>query len=141
MTGENFDRGFGEAAQAFFDHSAIERLADELISNYGLRCAVSGARLTQELEPTVFFLQPLDHHGEIHRGNALLVERASASLLQSGIVLISDDYEAFIARPDLVDPGMLATVQQRQRLYLPENVDFWPSRAMIAYHRSLFRAQ
>lgn len=141
MAGEEFDSGFGEAAQAFFDHSQIERLADELIRLYGQRCAMSGALLTQELEPTVFFFQPLHHFGEIHRANAILVEKASASLLQSGIVLISDDYEAFIARPDLVDPNKVGGLDQRKRLYLPDNVDFWPSRVMIAYHRSLFRAQ
>jgi hypothetical protein len=141
MADEKFDSGFGEAAQAFFDYSKIERLGDELMRQYGRRCAISGATLTQDLEPTVFFFQPLDHFGEIHRGNAVLVERACGGLLQSGIVLISDAYEAFIARPDLVDSSKLKGLDQPRRLYLPDNIDFWPSRTMIAYHRSLFRAQ
>lgn len=142
MADEDFSSGFGEAAQPFFDYSEITHLAKRMMALYHCRCALSGAALSdRQFEPIVFFLQPLEHGGRIDPENALLVERASGRLLQSGIVLMSDEYEAYIARPDLLENTAGAGLEEGRKLFLPDSAEFWPSKAMIAYHRSLFRAQ
>lgn len=142
MADDDSSSGFGEAAQAVFDYTEIATLANRLMEQYRFRCAVSGADISNKnLEPTVFFLQPLEHGGRIHPENAVLVERASGRLLQSGLVLISDAFETFIARADLMDSSARSLPNGGRKLFLPDSAEFWPSTAMIAYHRSLFRAQ
>ena len=132
--------GLEEGVQRSFaldDPIAFRRLMLEL---YGDRCAVTGSDSAGEaLE--VFLFQPLGHDGPLTTGNAMVVEQAVASLLRRGLILISDDYLAFTPHPEVIglpsDPDTL----RGRNLFLPDDAALWPERSMLAYHRSLFRAQ
>lgn len=144
MAADDKRREFDEGVQRGFaldDALAFRRL---MLDIYGQRCAVTGHGHpgdagAEGLE--VFLLQPLEHGGMMTSANAIVVEAAVASLLGKGLILISDDFLAYTPHPELVgarrEPGEL----HGQPLTLPDNVSLWPERAMIGYHRSLFRAQ
>lgn len=136
--------GFGEGMQRGFaldDAVAFRRMMLEL---YQGRCAVTGrapaeAGASEALD--VFLLQPLGHGGVMRPGNALVVEAAVASLLGKGLVWISDDYRAYAPFPEVIGAAGEPGDQKGRPLCLPKDVALWPERTMIAYHRSLFRAQ
>lgn len=135
--------GFGEGVQRGFaldDAVAFRRL---MLDIYGSRCAVTDGALglgdQDSLE--VFLFQPLEHGGTMTTGNAVVVDSAAASLLRRGVVLVDDDYVTFLPHPEHLGPGVEAKPLPGRRLALPDNVSLWPERTMLAYHRSLFRAQ
>ena len=138
MSSDTDGPGFGESAQRGFaldDAVAFRRLMLDL---YGDRCAVTG-HADAGLE--LFLFQPLAHGGPMGTGNAIVVEPAVKSLLEQGLLLISDDYLAFMPHPEIIGGSAVPDAAQGHRIELPANVSLWPSRAMLAYHRSLFRAQ
>lgn len=129
---------FAESVQrgwAMDDAVAFRRMMLQL---YGKRCAVTGHQPEKGVE--VFLFQPPSHGGLLSTANALVVERAAASLLGRGLILISDDYMAFTPHPEIIgasnDPASAG-----RRLTLPDEVSLWPDKAMLSYHRSLFRSQ
>lgn len=136
--------GFGEGMQRGFaldDAVAFRRLMLDL---YQCRCAVTGqSPASGEGSDTleVFLFQPLGHGGVMRPGNALVVEAAVASLLGKGLVWISDDYHAYAPYPEIIGAAGQPADQCGRPLSLPEDIALWPERSMIAYHRSLFRAQ
>ena len=144
MSGDSRRAGFEEGVQRGFaldDASVFRRL---MLDIYGSRCAVTGhvfgdGGQSDSLE--VFLFQPLDHGGVLSPTNAVVVEPAVASLLGKGLIFISDDFLAFTPHPEIIgapsDPERL----RGRPLSLPDNVGLWPERAMLSYHRSLFRAQ
>ena len=143
MVGGNPGGGFGEGAQRSFvldDAMAFRRL---MLDIYDGRCAMTDGALgtgdDDSLE--VFLFQPLEHGGALTSSNAVVVDRAAASLLRRGVVLVDDDYVTFLPHPEQLAPGVEAKPLLGRRLTLPENVSLWPDRAMLAYHRSLFQAQ
>lgn len=142
MAGGNPGGGFGEGVQRSFaldDASAFRQL---MLDIYGGRCAVTdGALGADDDSLEVFLFQPLEHGGVMTTSNALVVDRAAASLLRRGVVLVDDDYVTFLPHPEQLAPGVEAKPLPGRRLTLPDNVSLWPERSMLAYHRSLFRAQ
>jgi hypothetical protein len=143
MVGGNQGGGFGEGVQRGFaldDAAAFRQL---MLDIYGGRCAVTDGALgtgdDDSLE--VFLFQPLEHGGAMAPGNALVVDRAAASLLRRGVVLVDDDYVTFLPHPEHLAPGTEAKPIPGRMLALPDNVSLWPERNMLAYHRSLFSAQ
>jgi hypothetical protein len=143
MVGGNQGGGFGEGVQRSFaldDASAFRQL---MLDIYGSRCAVTDGALgpgdDDSLE--VFLFQPLEHGGAMSPSNAVVVDRAAAGLLRRGIVLVDDDYVTFLPHPEYLEAGVDAKPLPGRRLALPDNVSLWPERTMLAYHRSLFRAQ
>ena len=138
MSGDAGGSGFGEGGQSAFaldDAVAFRRLVLDL---YGHRCAVTGH---EDEGLDVFLFQPLEHGGTLVVGNALAVEPAVASLLAQGLLLISDDFVAFAPHPEVIGLESNADTVRGHRIRLPEAVSMWPDRTMLAYHRSLFRAQ
>lgn len=139
-------RGFRERFQQGFTPADPVAFARLMLDQYGNRCALMGAKhdATEDgLHPilTIFLFQPLSHQGALEPSNAIVVELAVASLLERGLVLIDDQYEAYLPQSEEAsDAGADATAGRRQ-LHLPEDRAFWPDRAMLAYHRSLFNAQ
>ena len=143
MVGGNQGGGFGEGVQRSFamdDAVAFRRL---MLDIYGGRCAVTDGALgpvgDDSLE--VFLFQPLEHGGAMTTSNAVVVDRAAAGLLRRGVVLVDDDYFTFLPHPEHLAPGAEAKPLPGRMLALPDNVSLWPDRTMLAYHRSLFRAQ
>ena len=141
MSSRNRQAAFGEGVQRDFvldDAMAFQQL---MLGLYGHRCAVTGRRADVEaLE--VFLFQPFDHGGMMVPSNSLVVEPAVASLLARGLILISDEYRAYTPHPEIVGVARPAEEPAAGRaLMLPEDVAMWPEKAMIGYHRSLFRAQ
>lgn len=144
MGSDKRDSGFGEGVQRSFaldDAAMFRRLMLDL---YRGRCAVTGQsppRKDAEDALEVFLFQPLCHGGAMTSGNAMVVETAVASLLGKGLILVSDDYFAFAPHPEIVGAAKASEGQCGRPLFLPDDVGLWPDRAMIGYHRSLFRAQ
>lgn len=144
MSGDSRRAGFEEGFQRAFaldDAVSFRRL---MLDIYGGRCAVTGRLLidsgqAEALE--VFLFQPLDHGGAMSTANAVVVEPAVASLLGKGLILISDEFLAFTPHPEIIGAPSDPTGSRGRRLTLPDTVALWPERAMISYHRSLFRAQ
>lgn len=144
MGSDKRDSGFGEGVQRSFalDDAAIFRRL--MLGLYGGRCAVTGQcppQRSAEDALEVFLFQPLCHGGVMTSGNALVVEPAVASLLGKGLILVSDDYFAFAPHPEIVGAAKASEARCGRPLFLPDEVGQWPDRAMLAYHRSLFRAQ
>ena len=142
MAGDFAGDGFGEGVQRAFaldDAPAFRRM---MLGLYGARCALMGEIMGSRAEDglDVFLFQPLAHGGVMTTGNAIVVDTAVASLLGKGLILINDDYEAFLPHPEVVGADLRDAVSART-LRLPGNVALWPDRAMLSYHRSLFRAQ
>lgn len=139
MTESDEITGFAERAQrdlVLEDLSAFRRM---MISLYSGRCAVTGHQPGDENLEIFLFLPP-EHGGELSPKNALLVEQAAASLLCRGLILISDDYMAFTPHPEII--GVLSDPPCAGRhLTLPDDASLWPDKALMSYHRSLFRAQ
>lgn len=139
MNDRSVQCGFGEGIQrglVLDDAVAFRRMMIEL---YGERCAVTGQPAGRGIE--VFLFQPPAHGGALSTANALVVERAAASLLGRGLILISDDYLAFTPHPEIIGATHDPEECPGRRLTLPDDVSLWPDRAMLSYHRSLFRAQ
>ena len=143
MVGGNQGGGFGEGVQRGFALDDAFAFRQLMLDIYGSRCAVTDGALgpgdNDSLE--VFLFQPLEHGGAMAPGNAVVVDRAAAGLLRRGIVLVDDDYVTFLPHPEHLEPGVDAKPLPGRRLALPDNVSLWPERTMLAYHRSLFRAQ
>lgn len=135
---EGLQRGF-----VLEDPVALTRMMLDL---YDHRCAVTGKAFPRahgalphpDLE--VFLFQPLSHRGLLSPVNALLVEGAVFGLMQAGLVLITDRYEAMVSASAGAEPG-LAEGDAVRPLHLPADRLFWPDRAALAYHRGLFKAQ
>jgi hypothetical protein len=130
--------GLGEGVQRGWAMDDAVAFRGMMLELYSERCAVTG--LQPEKGAEVFLFQPPSHGGLLSTANALVVERAAASLLGRGLILISDDYMAFTPHPEIIgasnDPAGAG-----RRLTLPDDVSLWPDKAMLSYHRSLFRAQ
>lgn len=109
-----------------------------MLQLYDQRCAVTGQQPEAGVEVFLFRAPALG--GLLSTANALVVERAAASLLGSGLILISDDYRAFTPHPEIIGASNDEACAGR-RLTLPDNVWLWPDKAMLAYHRNLFRSQ
>ncbi|MBJ3783196.1 hypothetical protein [Devosia sediminis] len=130
--------GFGEAGQRSFALDDAIAFQDLMLGIYGASCAVTG-KSEQGVE--LFLFQPLSHGGQMVAGNAVVVEPAVASLLSQGLLLISDDFSAYTPHPELVGVAITTETQRGRHIRLPEATSHWPDKAMLAYHRSLFRAQ
>ncbi|WIY51983.1 hypothetical protein O9Z70_10875 [Devosia sp. YIM 151766] len=136
-----FDERFGRPIAA--DEHVV--FATSLLGLYGHRCAVTGrafapADILPHPDLDVMLFQPLSHRGLLVPGNALVVEIGAADLLRRGVLMINDDYEAYIARPELLDPPGNVPPPPR-KLRLPADPALWPDRSALAYHRSLFQVQ
>lgn len=144
MAGGNRRAGFDEGIQRGFaldDAVAFQRM---MLDVYGSRCAVTGRTLSADppiegLE--VFLFQPLGHGGAMTTANAVVVEPAVASLLSKGLILVTEDFLAYTPHPEIIGAANEPGVLRGRPLNLPDDVAMWPERAMINYHRSLFRAQ
>jgi hypothetical protein len=137
--GDGFEEGI-QRGFALDDGVAFRQL---MLGIYGNRCALTDGALGPGHEDSleVFLFQPLSHGGAMTTSNAMVVDMAAASLLDRGLVLISDDYLAFLPHPEYLGPALGTKPLPGRRLTLPDNVSLWPDRHMLAYHRSLFRAQ
>ena len=136
--------GFGEGIQRGFALDDAVAFRQLMLDIYSRRCAITGQVYSGDMTEDgleVFLLQPLDHGGQLRPANAIVVETAAARLLAQGIIFVSDDFLAYTPHPELAAPDAMDTNLQGRPLSLPDNVALWPDRAMLAYHRSMFRAQ
>ncbi len=138
--------GFAEIYQSGFDTDAPVVFTESALLAYDHRCAITGRKFEPSgsaVHPdlTVFLFQPLAHGGRWDFGNAVVVDIAAASLLGKGILLVDDDYQAFIAQPVMLDPSATGPASGERPLVLPQDPGIWPTRQALAYHRSLFRVQ
>lgn len=136
---DDYPPGFGEGVQRGLTMDDAVAFRKVMLEIYACRCAVTGHQPGEGIE--VFLFQPPAHGGALSTANALVVERAAASLLGRGLILISDDYLAFTPHPEIIGVSNDAEECSGRRLTLPDDVSLWPDRAMLSYHRSLFRAQ
>lgn len=143
MTDNEDGSGFGEGAQRAFALDDAVAFRSLMLDIYSHSCALTGGALNAGPDDglDVFLLQPLSHGGSMTPGNALVVDKAAARLLEQGLVLVDDDYVAFLPHPEIAGPPFDSGSSSGRQLHLPESVSLWPDRAMLAYHRSRFRTQ
>ncbi|MBB4052036.1 putative restriction endonuclease [Devosia subaequoris] len=136
--------GFAEGIQRGFALDDAVSFRQLMLETYNRRCAVTGKSYAadeadEHLE--VFLFQPLEHGGRMAPDNAVVVDTVVAGLLSKGHLLISDAYCAYTSHPEIVSEPVEASDAHGRNMVLPDNISLWPQRAMVGYHRSLFRAQ
>ncbi len=130
---EERQRGFA-ADESLDAYTSLYRL---VLTSYGYRCALTGARFapaTGALHPDleVVAIQPREEGGPLAIGNYLPMLASLRRVFQDGLITIEDDYRIVVPQPQMLDRLMLEGL--RSSLVLPEE-PFRPSPAVLAHHR------
>ena len=132
---EEAPTGF-ESGAPLDTYEALYRL---VLTAYGYCCAITGTQYEPAvgtLHPVleVVAIQPREAGGRLQINNYLPLETAAARAFRAGQVLIDDDYR-IIADMSVMDAALAARLRPDSYLLLPAEPLFWPSHAMLAYHR------
>lgn len=123
--------GFDEGFQRGFALDDATSFAGLMLEIYDYRCALTGRQFAP-VDPLphpdldIYLLQPLAEGGELSFGNALVVERSVARLLDEGQLYIDDAYRIHERSGN----------ETGKTLWRHADRAFWPSPIALAAHRA-----